>query len=185
MTTIQRTIDSEPDDWQRNIQELVVRSIVHRIRLEKCHFFHSNWLVIVNTLIYMHKVFSRHWQTMRNRWLFDEFQKKLNCMPKQSKPFLSCCIQLSKYPYFLVSSFRGHNVTDITLTFDGTTAYPKAYQPLCTMLSKKVLNPADITTVGDLDDFIYLKNTISPNSSIKSTNPTMRHRLILFESRPS
>ena len=26
MTTIQRTIDSEPDEWQRNIQELVVRS---------------------------------------------------------------------------------------------------------------------------------------------------------------
>jgi len=24
MTTIQRTIDSEPDEWQRNIQELVV-----------------------------------------------------------------------------------------------------------------------------------------------------------------
>ena len=24
MTTIQRTIDSEPDEWQRNVQELVV-----------------------------------------------------------------------------------------------------------------------------------------------------------------
>ena len=24
MTTVQRTIDSEPDEWQRNIQELVV-----------------------------------------------------------------------------------------------------------------------------------------------------------------
>lgn len=26
MTTIQRTIDSEPDEWQRNVQELVVRT---------------------------------------------------------------------------------------------------------------------------------------------------------------
>ena len=26
MTTIQRTIDSEPDEWKRNIQELVVCS---------------------------------------------------------------------------------------------------------------------------------------------------------------
>lgn len=35
MTTIQRTIDSEPDDWQRNIQELVVRILLHGIILEK------------------------------------------------------------------------------------------------------------------------------------------------------
>jgi len=28
MTTIQRTIDSEPDDWQKNIQELSVRIFV-------------------------------------------------------------------------------------------------------------------------------------------------------------
>ncbi|CAF4388714.1 unnamed protein product, partial [Adineta steineri] len=41
----------------------------------------------------------------------------------------------------------GHNVTEITLTLDGTTAFPKVYQPLCTMLSKKALNPADVTSL--------------------------------------
>jgi len=50
--------------------------------------------------------------------------------------------------YFSFILIRGHNVTEITLTLDGTTVYPKVYQPLCTMLSKKALNPADVTTVG-------------------------------------
>lgn len=45
-------------------------------------------------------------------------------------------------------------MTDITLTFDGTTAYPKVYQSLYTMLSKKALNPADVTSVK----YIFLIN---------------------------
>ncbi|CAF0753316.1 unnamed protein product, partial [Didymodactylos carnosus] len=38
----------------------------------------------------------------------------------------------------------GHNVTEIALTLDGTTQYPKVYQPLCAMLTKNALNPADV-----------------------------------------
>jgi len=55
-------------------------------------------------------------------------------------------ISISKKNFSFIF-IRGYNVTEITLTLDGTTAYPKVYQSLCTMLSKKALNPADVTSV--------------------------------------
>ena len=103
--------------------------------------FRSNWRVTANRRISTLKVFFRRWRTMPNRWSFDASLKRSNCTPVPSK--------VSRFPIvtFLTLS-RGNNVTDISLTLDGTTAFPKVYQPLCTMLSKKVLNPADITSVN-------------------------------------
>jgi len=43
---------------------------------------------------------------------------------------------------------RGLDVTPITLALSGAAAYPRACQALSSMLSKKALNPADITVVG-------------------------------------
>jgi hypothetical protein len=83
-------------------------------------------------------------------------------------------------------SIRGYNVTEITLTLDGTTAYPKVYQSLCTMLSKKALNPADVTSVK-IFLFIFLNKILCfflwLNSFIKFINQMMHHLLILFENQ--
>ena len=44
-------------------------------------------------------------------------------------------------------SFRGLDVTPITLSLSGAAAYPRACQALASMLSRNALNPADITVV--------------------------------------
>ncbi|CAF1118392.1 unnamed protein product [Adineta steineri] len=107
MTTIQRTIDSEPDEWKRNIQELVQLA---------CHSEH--------TYLYAQSV--------------------LSSLANDAK---SMIIRRIAEEIELHAKAKGHNVTEITLTLDGTTAFPKVYQPLCTMLSKKALNPADVTSL--------------------------------------
>ena len=130
----------------------------------------------MNTPIYMRKVSSPHWHRMRSPWPFEESLKKLNCMPKQSKTkeiFFSTEIR-----ELLFVGFRGYNVTEITLTLDGTTAYPKVYQSLCTMLTKKALNPADVTSVRQFFGMLIDRSRLICHSSIKSINPTMHHRLI-------
>lgn len=40
-----------------------------------------------------------------------------------------------------------HNVTPITMTLNGSAAYPQACQALTSMLSRNTLNPADITVL--------------------------------------
>ncbi|CAF4278133.1 unnamed protein product, partial [Rotaria sp. Silwood2] len=107
MTTIQRTIDSEADEWKRNIQELVQLA---------CHSEH--------TYLYAQSV--------------------LSSLANDAK---SMIIRRISEEIELHAKAKGHNVTEITLTLDGTTAFPKVYQPLCAMLSKKALNPADVTTL--------------------------------------
>ncbi|CAF4383730.1 unnamed protein product, partial [Rotaria socialis] len=107
MTTIQRTIDSETDEWKRNIQELVQLA---------CHS--------EQTYLYAQSV--------------------LSSLVNDAK---SMIIRRISEEIELHAKAKEHNVTEITLTLDGTTAYPKVYQPLCAMLSKKALNPADVTTL--------------------------------------
>ena len=75
-------------------------------------------------------------------------------MQKQSE--INIKIPSSKEIPFSFIVIRSHNVTEITLTLDGTTAYPKVYQPLCTMLSKKALNPADVTTVRCYSYYFFI-----------------------------
>jgi CO/xanthine dehydrogenase FAD-binding subunit len=48
----------------------------------------------------------------------------------------------------IFSDIRGLDVTPITLALSGAAAYPRACQALSSMLSKKALNPADITIVS-------------------------------------
>ena len=44
--------------------------------------------------------------------------------------------------------FSGHEVTEITLSLNGASAYPRAYSALSSMLGKNSLNPGDITVVS-------------------------------------
>ena len=46
--------------------------------------------------------------------------------------------------------FSGHEVTEITLSLNGASAYPRAYSALSSMLGKNSLNPGDITVVSCL-----------------------------------
>jgi hypothetical protein len=73
-------------------------------------------------------------------------------MQKPSKNYFK--YRKNKFSFILI---RGYNVTEITLTLDGTTAYPKVYQSLCTMLTKKALNPADMTSVKKRFLFLSIK----------------------------
>lgn len=51
---------------------------------------------------------------------------------------------------------RGLDVTPITLALSGAAAYPRACQALSSMLSRKALNPADMTQVSDLFPFVHV-----------------------------
>ena len=51
---------------------------------------------------------------------------------------------IREYHFF----FRGLDVTPITLALSGASAYPRACQALSSMLSRKALNPADMTIVS-------------------------------------
>lgn len=44
-------------------------------------------------------------------------------------------------------NYSNHNVTPITMTLNGSAAYPQACQALSSMLSRNTLNPADITVL--------------------------------------
>ena len=44
-------------------------------------------------------------------------------------------------------NFSGHDVTPITMALNGASGYPQAAQALASMLSKNMLNPADITVL--------------------------------------
>ena len=48
---------------------------------------------------------------------------------------------------FVISPTRGLDVTGITVALSHANEYPRAYQALSSMLSRKALNPADITVV--------------------------------------
>lgn len=46
-----------------------------------------------------------------------------------------------------ITLFSNQNVTPITMTLNGSAAYPQACQALSSMLSRNTLNPADITVL--------------------------------------
>ncbi|XP_052815381.1 negative elongation factor D-like isoform X1 [Mya arenaria] len=60
--------------------------------------------------------------------------------PKGGSNIRRICQELQK-----CANQRGLDVTPITLALSGAAAYPRACQALSSMLSKKALNPADIT----------------------------------------
>ncbi len=53
-------------------------------------------------------------------------------------------------------TYRGFDVTPITLALSGAAAYPRACQALSSMLSRNALNPADVTVVSSVLSFKHI-----------------------------